>query len=441
MSQDINTTQGVREPLAPPAPNQPWSSEAEADKLMDELFSDIDRILEGGHKLPTEPAKPEYVSLQPIPLPQVTMPPAVIPSQELPQQPVPESTPTPSIEPSEISVAPTTSPPTKSSGGWSLEKILLIAGLAALGATVILLLTNQQRVTWPWSPYPDDAPSDQNSQLSPGDTQFVTYMLRSLEVIEHKAKSKPQPTALPTSSATTTLQAIPTPGNRILTPNQASTYIPVYPSQLPAVPPTPSAATRPSIQVAPLPARLPSAAAPAVAKPAVPVPPPPAKPAAPAPSVSIRRLEPALAAAVRRLALPLSVQSKPLAASVTAKRPAPAASVAAKPPAPAASVAAKPSTPASPKAAAPAQTPPPSVAALQTEISESSAAIARHTLVGLLELGENSAALFEINGITQRINIGEGIGTSGWTLVSVANQEAMVRRNGEVRSVFVGQKF
>jgi Tfp pilus assembly protein PilP len=61
--------------------------------------------------------------------------------------------------------------------------------------------------------------------------------------------------------------------------------------------------------------------------------------------------------------------------------------------------------------------------------------------VGLLELGNRSAALFEINGITQRINIGETIGTSGWTLVSVANQEAVVRRNGEVRSVYVGQKF
>jgi Tfp pilus assembly protein PilP len=59
----------------------------------------------------------------------------------------------------------------------------------------------------------------------------------------------------------------------------------------------------------------------------------------------------------------------------------------------------------------------------------------------LLELGDRSAALFEVNGTTQRINVGEAIGASGWTLVSVANQEAVVRRNGEVRSVYVGQKF
>jgi hypothetical protein len=56
-------------------------------------------------------------------------------------------------------------------------------------------------------------------------------------------------------------------------------------------------------------------------------------------------------------------------------------------------------------------------------------------------LGDRSAALFEINGNTQRINVGEAIGASGWALVSVANQEAVVRRNGEVRSVYVGQKF
>jgi Tfp pilus assembly protein PilP len=67
--------------------------------------------------------------------------------------------------------------------------------------------------------------------------------------------------------------------------------------------------------------------------------------------------------------------------------------------------------------------------------------MAGYTLVGLLESGENSAALFDVDGVTQRFKIGEAIGASGWTLVSVANQEAVVRRNGEVRSVYVGQKF
>jgi hypothetical protein len=66
---------------------------------------------------------------------------------------------------------------------------------------------------------------------------------------------------------------------------------------------------------------------------------------------------------------------------------------------------------------------------------------ANHTLVGLLELGERSAALFEIDGVSQRVYIGEPIGNSGWNLVSVSSDEARIRRNGEVRSIYIGQKF
>ena len=64
-----------------------------------------------------------------------------------------------------------------------------------------------------------------------------------------------------------------------------------------------------------------------------------------------------------------------------------------------------------------------------------------HTLIGVLELGERSAALFDVNGTPKRIEVGDQIGSSGWTLVSISNQEAIVRRNGEVRSIYVGQKF
>jgi hypothetical protein len=64
-----------------------------------------------------------------------------------------------------------------------------------------------------------------------------------------------------------------------------------------------------------------------------------------------------------------------------------------------------------------------------------------HTLVGVLELGDRSAALFEIDGTPQRVYIGERIGGSGWSLVSVANEEATIRRNGEVRTLYIGQQF
>lgn len=63
------------------------------------------------------------------------------------------------------------------------------------------------------------------------------------------------------------------------------------------------------------------------------------------------------------------------------------------------------------------------------------------TLLGVLELGDRSAALFEIGGVPQRVYIGERVGNSGWLLVSVANEEAVVRRNGEVRTLYIGQQF
>lgn len=71
----------------------------------------------------------------------------------------------------------------------------------------------------------------------------------------------------------------------------------------------------------------------------------------------------------------------------------------------------------------------------------SGVALKTHVLVGILELGDRSAALVEIDGVSQRVYIGERIGDSNWSLVSVSNQEAVIRRNGELQSIFVGQQF
>ncbi len=389
MSQDVSTNQGVIEPLTSSPPIQPWSAESEADKLMDELFSDIDRILEGGSKLPTEPAKPEYISLKPIVIPQIAMSPIAVPPQELVQQPSTEPITVTSVEPSEPREAQTASPRTARSG-WSFEKILLAGGIASLIFTVIVLLISQQRLSWPWSLNLTGSPSVPKSKLSEADAQFVSYMLRSLEVIDNKTKAKQQQSPASGSSGTTNQPSNSATGNRTLGSNQGPTvlervYIPVPQPQQPLALPAPPAAARPSIPA-------PSVAA---ARPSIPAP-PAARPAAPAPAAA-RPAVPTPAAA--RPSAPVSPQS-------TASAP----------------------TPRSAAATTSAATPPPAPAA-------------NHTLVGLLELGDRSAALFEINGNTQRINVGEAIGASGWALVSVANQEAVVRRNGEVRSVYVGQKF
>lgn len=103
--------------------------------------------------------------------------------------------------------------------------------------------------------------------------------------------------------------------------------------------------------------------------------------------------------------------------------------------------------PASPNQAQPVKPAPASASPANSSPSPSAAPVPNiatvnhHTLVGILELGERSAALFEVDGIPQRIEIGAQVGSSGWMLVSISNQEAIVRRNGEVRSIYVGQKF
>ncbi|AIE75124.1 hypothetical protein D082_25950 [Synechocystis sp. PCC 6714] len=65
----------------------------------------------------------------------------------------------------------------------------------------------------------------------------------------------------------------------------------------------------------------------------------------------------------------------------------------------------------------------------------------KHDLVGVLESGELSSALFRWNGMTQRIQIGEAIGSSGWQLAAVNSQQAILSRQGKTRYLEVGQSF
>ncbi|MFM6203543.1 MAG: hypothetical protein ACKPE1_31175, partial [Dolichospermum sp.] len=62
-------------------------------------------------------------------------------------------------------------------------------------------------------------------------------------------------------------------------------------------------------------------------------------------------------------------------------------------------------------------------------------------LEGILESNDKSVALFNIDGITRGINVGENIGSTGWILIEVTNGEAIVRRHGEKRSIYTGQRL
>ncbi|NBD15750.1 MAG: hypothetical protein GVY04_06250 [Cyanobacteria bacterium] len=72
---------------------------------------------------------------------------------------------------------------------------------------------------------------------------------------------------------------------------------------------------------------------------------------------------------------------------------------------------------------------------------ETTAQRSAHTLVGLLELGDHSAALLKFEGATQRIMLEETIPGSNWKLVSVANQKATFTNQDQQKVMFVGEQM
>ncbi|ACK71388.1 conserved hypothetical protein [Gloeothece citriformis PCC 7424] len=84
---------------------------------------------------------------------------------------------------------------------------------------------------------------------------------------------------------------------------------------------------------------------------------------------------------------------------------------------------------------------PPEVSALPQTVPPSVSSSNNALLVGLLEAGDKSSALFTVDGQTRRIQLGEVIGTTGWMLKSVENQQVLISRNGAVRALQVGQNF
>ena len=64
-----------------------------------------------------------------------------------------------------------------------------------------------------------------------------------------------------------------------------------------------------------------------------------------------------------------------------------------------------------------------------------------HQLVGVLESGERSTAIFTFNGMSRRFEIGEAVGSSGGILMGVQNQQAVIYHKGQTKYVDVGQGF
>ena len=397
MPQNVTTKkmalQTAEEPIAVMAkvqtPTETVAVESYADRLMDELFEGVDRAFDG-NEVPSEPVQPaEFVALKSISVPQIVL------SQSLSPQPQRGEK---DVEAIARQVALETTK--KQQSKQSFDRILLGAACGSLLLVMGLWLASRSGlVRLPVASAPAGETPTGTAKIVP-DTQFVEYVQRSIVAIEQKK-------APPANSQLATVPGAATPGT--------------LPSISISGAPPPTAGLSTAVN------RIANALEQAAAQPGAPALPaqvvviPPPAPVAP---VTVAG-SPSLTAPVSGRAIASAGARNPLAAS-----PSPSDSSQPKilaretEPAPAAQQAA--TAPAS-QQSAPA--------------ASSSAPTAAHTLVGILELGNRSAALFEVDGVARRIYVGESIGASGWTLAEIKNQEAVIRKGGDVRSVFVGQKF
>ena len=416
---------------------EPVSVDHLADNLMEDLFHDIDRVLDGGSRLPTEVDRPEMVSLTQIKVPQI-----VVPQKHTQPQKADEE--------EKLKLAQAEAAKKENQ---SLDKLLLGAAFASILVTLSLWLATRGGFDKILSylgyiEKPNETAETLNPQVA-ADAQFADYIERSLNLIEEKeaAQKQQQIPGIPPAPSGNNLPTVPVPANPspnaslILPLNRLVDLMEAQVAKEPVTIPETQVVVMP--QLSPV---IPSAVAAA----------PTSTESSPKPSAAsasnasteaakdVKKKSEATKVATKPEAKPeAKVEAKPQQVQEVATKPEPEAKPEAKPETTAAA-----ESQTEPKAESKAQTepltlplPPATEMPSVETVAASQVQSPINTLVGILELGERSAALFEIDGVARRIYVGENIGGSGWTLVNVANQEAVIRRNGEVRSVFVGQQF
>jgi hypothetical protein len=461
MSQQASTHLIVPEPSDDLIANEPWSIDIYADGLMDELFADIDCILDGSGKLPSQIVQPEptgYAHLQ-----TVTVPPIVLQkTRSQTVQTVPQGRNKQQLSQVVVNNSGVSSKKTRRKSRFAFFKVLSLGatfGLAVVGVISLLNSGLLNRLNYKLTQQSIQQPELQlQTQLAAKPdvrAELVNYMQEALAVIDRQEIKAAQQSAKPVLNAGT----LPTQATlAYASVSNVSTANPGLPRNLPPVlaanntPPAPGRSTtvveRIYIPVYQAPPPMRYAPPPIPGKMGTPrlLPPVPSTAKANVPKISKPASVKNALNTVRQAAKPVNVFAavqpalKPIAvrtAPITLRQP----------PNPLPVLPIMPFRVAPPKlpaATAPAQkAPPPPVASQQAFMATSPVASVApaptHTLEGLLELGSKSAALFKVDGVTRRVDVGEGIGSSGWTLVDVSNAKAVVRRNGEVRSIFAGQ--
>jgi hypothetical protein len=381
-------------------PAEAVAVESYADRLMDELFEGVDRAFDGSGAQPAEPMAPEFVALKSISVPQIVLSPLAPEPQRGEKD----------VEAIARQVALETTK--KQQSKQSFDRILLGAACGSLLLVLGLWLASRSGLLRLRAAPAPETPAA--SGVTAPDTQFVEYVQRSLEAIEQKKAPQPNPqlAGVPGVAPPGTLPSISISGAPPATAGLSTAVNRIADAleQAGAQPGAPA----PQIVVIPPPAQVTVAPAAPVA----------GAPAAPVAGDQTAAVSPSPTAPASGRAIAAAGTRTPLAASPSPSE-SPQPKILARETEPAPAPSAQQSAPA-PEQSAPAV---------------SSAPTSAHTLVGILELGDRSAALFEVDGVARRIYVGESIGASGWTLAEIKNQEAVIRKGGDVRSVFVGQKF
>ncbi len=221
MSQpNVKTKPASDEPVVgfqDPQPRGSFSVDALADRLMDELFDDMEHILNGG-RLPTRTTPPpDPVSLKPIQVPQILLPQMLIPQPE-----------THPVKTAEAETAETQ----KQKSGRLLDKLLLGGACASLVILVGLLLWHRGDLQRLWTLVSGQTiettdrvvPKTPEQLKAEADIKFMEYMRRSLATIQREGAKATITTPPPTAQNQTTLPIpmSPPPVNVTVNPTIAS---------------------------------------------------------------------------------------------------------------------------------------------------------------------------------------------------------------------------
>ncbi|PAX52407.1 hypothetical protein [Brunnivagina elsteri] len=434
--------------------SEPWSIDAYADGLMDELFADVDRILERRGNIPVQTIEPEFVRMQSVKMPTLGFSETdILPTQTTSKvNQVKKQQISPVV--TEKSLPKTVIKQRRKPRRW-LSKLLGLGATVGIAAASIIFVQNsgllnrlvsksfQQSLLTNQLDAATDIATKTDAQTELG--KLVDYTIGAFDAIDR------QTAKINRQSLNTAYNTAAVPNQRQLVMASASGLGTLPPpmaanNTLPAQGRSTTVVERIYIPVyqAPLPMRY--------APPAIPgvrgtLPPIPGRNALlggnrakvlPVKTVSnnVRNVtRPLNLFAAVRPSIPslkaISLQNQPITLSQ-----------------PKAPTLKAPTITIAPFRAVPPRMPTATVQKQQQFAPPAQVVAVAPTspaqiLEGLLEHEDKSksAALFKINGVTRRIEIGEGIGASGWALVEVANGEAVVRRNGEVRSVYAGQSF